>query len=193
MPTHRRRAAHVRFNTEHYAATTPPTCHQHWLREKNTTTTAGTPTQNTWTSTPCLHTYVCIAAACRHVVDLIVVDQRHERRGPVARASAVIYFGWVFFLVSSGSPHVRRTPMGVRRTCREPDEIELTPMGVKLNGSGGAPLTSTTTSVPTKLAAVHTMSNKSPSVPLTPWKGMVRAPRPSSYVTVSEYVVFFDT
>ena len=40
-------------------------------------------------------------------------------------------FGWVFFLISSGSPHVR--PMG--RTCGEPDEIELTAMGVKLNGS----------------------------------------------------------
>ena len=26
--------------------------------------------------------------------------------------------------------------MGVHRTCGEPDEIELTPMGVKLNGSG---------------------------------------------------------
>ena len=26
-------------NTEHYAATTPPTCYQHWLREKNTATT----------------------------------------------------------------------------------------------------------------------------------------------------------
>ena len=45
---------------------------------------------------------------------------------------AVIFYGWGFFLISSGSPHVR--PMG--RTCGEPDEIELTPMGVKLNGSG---------------------------------------------------------
>ena len=27
------------INTEHYAATTPPTCYQHWLREKNTATT----------------------------------------------------------------------------------------------------------------------------------------------------------
>ena len=34
-------------------------------------------------------------------------------------------------MISSGSPHVR--PMG--RTCGEPDEIELTAMGVKLNGS----------------------------------------------------------
>ena len=25
--------------TEHYATTTPPTCHQHWLREQNTATT----------------------------------------------------------------------------------------------------------------------------------------------------------
>ena len=37
----------------------------------------------------------------------------------------------VFFLISSGSPHVR--PMG--RTCGEPDEIGLTAMGVELNGS----------------------------------------------------------
>ena len=33
-------------------------------------------------------------------------------------------------MISSSSPHVR--PMG--RTCGEPDEIELTAMGVKLNG-----------------------------------------------------------
>ena len=38
----------------------------------------------------------------------------------------------VFFLISSGSPHVR--PMG--RTRGGPDEIGLTPMGVELNGSG---------------------------------------------------------
>ncbi len=29
--------------------------------------------------------------------------------------------------------------MGVRRTCGEPNEIELTPMGVKLNGSRRVP------------------------------------------------------
>ena len=48
-----------------------------------------------------------------------------------AEGRAVIFFGWVFFLISSGSPRVR--PMG--RTCGEPDEIELTAMEVKLNGS----------------------------------------------------------
>ena len=37
----------------------------------------------------------------------------------VSRKRAVIFFGWVFFLFSSGSPHVRCTPMG--RTCGEPD------------------------------------------------------------------------
>ena len=37
-------------------------------------------------------------------------------------------------MISSGSPHVRCTPMG--RTCGGPDEIELTPMGVVLNGPG---------------------------------------------------------
>ena len=40
----------------------------------------------------------------------------------------------VFFLISSGSPHVRCTPMGWTRG--EPDEIELTAMGVELNGPG---------------------------------------------------------
>ena len=35
------------------------------------------------------------------------------------------------FLMLSGSPHVRQ--MG--RACGEPDEIELTAIGVKLNGS----------------------------------------------------------
>ena len=43
-----------------------------------------------------------------------------------SRKRAVKFFGWVFFLISSGSPHVR--PMG--RTCGEPDEIELTAAGV---------------------------------------------------------------
>ena len=47
-----------------------------------------------------------------------------------------MFFGWVFFLISLGSPHVR--PMG--RTCGEPNEIELTPIGVKLNGSRRVPL-----------------------------------------------------
>ena len=45
-------------------------------------------------------------------------------------------FRVVFFLISlisPGSPHVR--PMGVHRTCGGPNEIELTPTGVKLNGS----------------------------------------------------------
>ena len=39
---------------------------------------------------------------------------------------AVMFFGWVFFLISSGgqAPHVRRTHMA--HTCGEPDEIELT-------------------------------------------------------------------
>ena len=60
---------------------------------------------------------------------------RHVR----SRKRAVKFFGWVFFLISSGSPHVR--PMGVHRTRGEPDEIELTAMGVKLNGSRCRPLT----------------------------------------------------
>ena len=58
---------------------------------------------------------------------------------PCSRQRTVMFSGWVYFLISSGSPHVRCTPMGVRRTCGEPDEIELTAMGVKLNGSGRVP------------------------------------------------------
>jgi len=54
-----------------------------------------------------------------------------------SRRRAVIFFGWVFFLISSGSPHVRCTPMWALSTRGEPDEIELTPMGVTLNGSLG--------------------------------------------------------
>ena len=42
-------------------------------------------------------------------------------------------FGWVFFLISLGSPHVR--PTGVGRTCGGPNEIELPAIGVELNGS----------------------------------------------------------
>jgi len=48
-------------------------------------------------------------------------------------------FGWVFFLIASGSPHVRCTPMGVHRACGEPGEIELTPIGLVLNGSRHVP------------------------------------------------------
>ena len=59
--------------------------------------------------------------------------QPDSTRAVRSRKRAVKFFGWVFFLISSGSPHVRCTPMA--RTCGEPDEIELTAMGVKLNGS----------------------------------------------------------
>ena len=50
-----------------------------------------------------------------------------SHRGPV------IFFGRVFFLISSGgqAPHARCTPM--RRACGEPDDIELAAIGVKLN------------------------------------------------------------
>ena len=50
-----------------------------------------------------------------------------------------MFFGWGFFLISSGSPHAPRAHMGVHRTCGEPDEIGLAAMGVKLNGSGRVP------------------------------------------------------
>ena len=40
-------------------------------------------------------------------------------------------FGWVFFLILLGSVHVRP----IRRACGEPNEIELTPIGVTLDGS----------------------------------------------------------
>ena len=41
-----------------------------------------------------------------------------------------VYFGWAFFLISSGSPHVRL--MGTRG---EPGEIGLAAMGEGLDGS----------------------------------------------------------
>ena len=40
--------------------------------------------------------------------------------------------GWVFFLISLGSPRVRA--MGVHRTCGGSNGIELTAIGVELNG-----------------------------------------------------------
>ena len=48
-----------------------------------------------------------------------------------------MFFGWVFFLISLGgqAPHIR--PMG--RTCGEPNEIELNPIGVELNGPRRVP------------------------------------------------------
>ena len=56
-----------------------------------------------------------------------------------ARKRAVMYFGSVFSLISSGSPHVRCTPMWALSTCGEPDEIGLSPTGVELNGSRRVP------------------------------------------------------
>ena len=52
-----------------------------------------------------------------------------------------ILFGRVFFLISLGgrAPHVLRAHMGGYRTCGEPDEIELTAIGVELNGPRGVP------------------------------------------------------
>ena len=51
-----------------------------------------------------------------------------------------MFFGWEFFLISLGgqAPHVRCTPMG--RTCGGPDDTELTPIGVELNGPLLVPL-----------------------------------------------------
>ena len=58
-----------------------------------------------------------------------------ERTSPCKRA--VMSFGWVFFLISLGSPHVRRTPHGcvTHRTYGEPNEIELTAIELHLHGS----------------------------------------------------------
>ena len=60
-----------------------------------------------------------------------------KRPGLITGKRAVTFSKWVFFLISSGgqAPHV--CPMG--RTCGEPDEIGLTPVGVKLNGSRRVP------------------------------------------------------
>jgi len=48
-----------------------------------------------------------------------------KKSGNVLRVGIFLDFAWL----------TTRTPMGVHRTCGEPDEIELTAMGVKLNGS----------------------------------------------------------
>ena len=56
---------------------------------------------------------------------LFVKSQKNWSPGPCPRKRAVKHFGWGFFLISFGSPHVR--PM--ERTCGEPDDIELTPIG----------------------------------------------------------------
>ena len=42
-----------------------------------------------------------------------------------SRKRAVIHFGWVFFLISLGSPRVLRAHMWALNTCGEPNEIEL--------------------------------------------------------------------
>ena len=57
-----------------------------------------------------------------------------KRSGKRFRVSIFLDFLW-----RSGTtrPHVRCTPVG--RACGEPDEIELTAIGVKLNGSGRVP------------------------------------------------------
>ena len=57
----RRRPACARWRSERGSGGSgggPPTCHQHWLREDQNATTIGTPTQNSWTSTPCLPTHL---------------------------------------------------------------------------------------------------------------------------------------
>jgi len=59
-----------------------------------------------------------------------------------------MFFGWVFFLISSGSPHAR--PMG--HACGEPDEIGLTPVGVELNGSGRGPCSTIGSSLAVSMA-----------------------------------------
>ena len=46
-----------------------------------------------------------------------------------------MFSGWVFFLGSLGLPHVLRAHMGVHRTCGGPNEIELAPIVVTLEGS----------------------------------------------------------
>ena len=44
---------------------------------------------------------------------------RHAVQEPCLRKRAVVFFGWVFFLISSGgqAPHVLRAHVGVHRTC----------------------------------------------------------------------------
>ena len=79
------------------------------------------------------------ATYCAWKIDYIKIDAcrgAQSTQKSWARKRAVLFSGWVFFLIPSGSPHVRCTPM--ERTRGEPDDIGLTPMGVKLNGWGRA-------------------------------------------------------
>ena len=64
------------------------------------------------------------------------------RLGTCPRKRAVKKFGWAFFLIPLGgqAPHVTLRPMGVHRTCGGADEAELTPIGVRSNGSVGVPV-----------------------------------------------------
>ena len=64
------------------------------------------------------------------------VASPHGEGLPRTKKSAV-FFGWVFVLVSLGSPRVLRAHMG--RSCGEPGEIELNPIGVALNGPRRVP------------------------------------------------------
>ena len=57
-------------------------------------------------------------------------QDRFRREG---EGRGVMFFRWVFFLISPAHLHAR--PMGVHRTCRRAGEIELTPIGVVLSGS----------------------------------------------------------
>ena len=77
-----------------------------------------------------------VSASCASVLLLLVVVLQALRVGPSTRTCArqrtVMFFGWVFFLISPTYLHVLRAHMG--RACRWPGEIELTPIGVELNG-----------------------------------------------------------
>ena len=82
-----------------------------------------------------------VAYVCGEACDVVPgggVAHLDVVHGACSRTGAVVFVGWVFFLSSLGgqAPHVLRAPMGVHRTCGEPNEIEWTPMGVKVNGWG---------------------------------------------------------
>ena len=75
-------------------------------------------------------------------------------------------------MISSGSHHVRCTPMGVHCTCGEPDGVGLTPMGMKLNGSRHGP-------GPQRVAVLH---GELPAPRRRPGDVLVELPRRPSVV-----------
>ena len=99
---------------------------------------------------------------------------------PAHEKERVMFFGWVFFLISLGgqAPHVR--PMGVHRACGEPNEIELTPIGVKSNGSRRVRCVKSCTRIPLLPCHTNMKQLQRPSTNPKWWSPRHRSP-PHTY------------